>query len=45
MSVALGLRFPQSFSFDAQTGQLYIDDLAQAAIEEVDMGKAFANYG
>ena len=42
---ASGLRFPQSFSFDAKTGQLYINDLGQAAIEEVDVGKAGANYG
>ena len=42
---ASGLRFPQSFSFDAQTVQLYINDLGQTAIAEVDMGKAGANYG
>ncbi len=42
---ASGLRFPQSFSFDSKNGQLYINDLGQAAVEEVDVGKAGANYG
>ena len=42
---ASGLRLPQSFSFDAKTGQLYINDLGQAEIEEVDVGLAGANYG
>ena len=43
---ASGLRFPQSFSFDAGgTGQLFINDLGQAALEEVDLGQAGANYG
>lgn len=42
---AYGLRFPQTFSWDPLNGTMYINDLGQAAIEEVDVGKAGANYG
>ena len=42
---ATGLRYPQSFSWDLATGAMYINDLGQAAIEEVDLGTAGANYG
>ena len=42
---AYGLRYPQSFSWDTQTGTMYINDIGQAALEEVDVGKAGANYG
>ena len=42
---ATGLRFPQSFSWDPANGTMYINDIGQAAIEEVDVGKAGANYG
>jgi hypothetical protein len=42
---AYGLRFPQTFSWDPLSGTMYINDLGQAAIEEVDVGKAGANYG
>lgn len=42
---ATGLRYPQSFSWDRLTGTMYINDLGQAAIEEVNVGAAGANYG
>jgi len=42
---ATGLRYPQSFSWDRLTGTMYINDLGQAAIEEVDVGAVGANYG
>ena len=43
---ASGLRFPQSFGWDTGgTGQMFINDLGQAALEEVDLGKAGDNYG
>jgi glucose/arabinose dehydrogenase len=42
---AYGLRYPQSFGWDSATGKMYINDLGQAAIEEVDLGIAGANYG
>jgi hypothetical protein len=42
---AYGLRYPQSFGWDSATGTMYINDLGQAAIEEVDVGIAGANYG
>ena len=42
---ASGLRSPQDFGWDAATGTMYINDLGQAHIEEVDVGKAGANYG
>ena len=43
---ASGLRFPQSFSWDlGGSGQLFINDLGQAHVEEVDLGAAGANYG
>ncbi len=42
---ATGLRYPQSFSWDLATGAMYINDLGQAEIEEVNRGIAGANYG
>ena len=42
---AYGLRLPQSFGWDPVTGQMYINDLGQEYIEEVDRGIAGANYG
>jgi len=41
---AYGLRHPQHFSFD-RDGTLYIADIGQAQIEEVNIGEAGANYG
>jgi glucose/arabinose dehydrogenase len=46
---ALGLRNPWRFSFDRLTGDLYIGDVGQGAIEEVDVQPAGSpggrNYG
>jgi glucose/arabinose dehydrogenase len=46
---ALGLRNPWRFSFDRQTGDLYIGDVGQALYEEVDFQPASSpggeNYG
>ncbi len=43
---ASGLRYPQSFTWDTGgTGQLFINDIGQANIEEVNLGVAGANYG
>lgn len=46
---AYGLRNPWRFSFDRSTGDLYIGDVGQSALEEVDVGLASRrggeNYG
>lgn len=46
---AIGFRNPWRYSFDKQTGDLFIGDVGQNAIEEVDFQKAGtgagANYG
>ncbi len=42
---AYGLRNPFSFSFDRQTGQLYLADVGQNKVEEVDIITAGGNYG
>jgi len=46
---AYGLRNPWQFSFDPETGDLYIADVGQAAMEEIDFQEAGAaggqNYG
>lgn len=46
---ALGLRNPWRFSFDGQTGDLYIGDVGQSSYEEVDYQPASSpggeNYG
>jgi len=42
---ALGLRNPFRFSFDRQTGQLYVGDVGQNLLEEVDIVTAGGNYG
>jgi glucose/arabinose dehydrogenase len=41
---AYGLRHPQHFSFD-RDGRLFINDIGQSHIEEVNIGVAGANYG
>lgn len=41
---AIGLRNPWRASFDA-TGRLFIADVGAAAFEEVNLGRAGANYG
>jgi glucose/arabinose dehydrogenase/plastocyanin len=42
---AYGLRNPWRFSFDAGTGQMYIADVGQNNIEEINLGAIGANYG
>ena len=39
------MRNPFRFSFDRQTGQLYVGDVGQGALEEVDIVTAGGNYG
>ena len=41
---AYGLRHPQHFSFDTD-GTMYINDIGQNHVEEVNVGIAGANYG
>jgi len=41
---AWGLRHPQHFSFD-RDGTMYINDIGQLQIEEINIGVAGANYG
>jgi glucose/arabinose dehydrogenase len=47
--VGLGLRNPWRYSFDRQTGDLYIGDVGQGAVEEVDFtpreSTGLENYG
>jgi Glucose / Sorbosone dehydrogenase/NedA-like, galactose-binding domain len=42
---AVGMRNPFRFSFDRQTGQLYVGDVGQGAREEIDIVTAGGNYG
>lgn len=42
---AYGLRNPFAFSFDRQTKQLYLADVGQNRVEEVDIITAGGNYG
>ena len=42
---AVGMRNPFRFSFDRGTGQLYVGDVGQGALEEVDIVTAGGNYG
>jgi len=42
---ALGLRNPYTFAFQPGTGRLFINDVGQSAWEEVNQGRAGANYG
>jgi glucose/arabinose dehydrogenase len=42
---AMGLRNPFTFSIQPRTGRMFIDDVGQETWEEIDDGKAGANYG
>jgi glucose/arabinose dehydrogenase len=42
---ASGLRNPQHFSWDKATGRMLISDIGQSQLEEVNVGRAGANYG
>ncbi len=42
---AFGLRNPQRFAWDAVTGDMYIADIGQNAVEEIDLGFNGANFG
>ena len=42
---ALGFRNPYRFSFDRQTGDLWVGDVGQNAFEEVDLVTRGGNYG
>lgn len=42
---AFGFRNPFRFSFDSKTGEMYIGDVGQNDIEEVDLGEAGGNFG
>ena len=42
---ALGLRNPFTFSFQAGTGRMFINDVGDAAWEEINDGIAGSNYG
>ncbi len=42
---ALGLRNPYTFAFQPGTGRMFINDVGQAAWEEINEGAAGANFG
>ncbi|MBL8228551.1 MAG: PQQ-dependent sugar dehydrogenase [Bryobacterales bacterium] len=42
---AAGLRNPFTFAFDPVTGRMFINDVGQNTWEEVNVGRAGANYG
>ncbi len=42
---AIGLRNPQRFGWDSQTGAMYIADIGQGSFEEINRGVNGGNYG
>jgi glucose/arabinose dehydrogenase len=42
---AYGFRNPFRFSFDSETGDMYIADVGQNDIEEINLGEAGGNFG
>ena len=42
---AYGLRNPQRFGWDSETGRMYIADIGQGAAEEIDVGVNGGNFG
>lgn len=42
---AYGLRNPHKFTFDGWTGEMYVSDIGQGVIEEIDVGRPAADYG
>ncbi len=42
---AYGFRNPFRFSFDSRTGEMYVADVGQNDIEEIDIGEAGGNFG
>lgn len=42
---AYGLRNPQRFGWDTATGDFYIADIGQNAVEEINLGQNGADYG
>lgn len=42
---AMGLRNPYTFAFQPGTGRMHINDVGEGAWEEINLGRAGANYG
>ncbi len=42
---AAGFRNPQRFTWDRVNGRMFIADIGQNTVEEIDLGQAGANYG
>ena len=42
---ALGLRNPFTFAIDHATGRIFINDVGEDSVEEINEGRAGANYG
>lgn len=42
---AIGLRNPYTFAFQPGTGRMHINDVGEGAWEEINLGRAGANYG
>ena len=42
---AAGFRNPQRFTWDSANGRMFVADIGQNTVEEIDIGQAGANYG